>query len=178
MVNENFIRKVAPLNKFVIDVFVVYGDSFRIEFYDGDCIDTSGKTQRVVYELSFGGKRYGKYYFIYIYMNFINDVYAIIYNHYVNYMVTDKEEVGYIWDIIVSEYNLIIENKVKDYLGKIDHHLLYFPTYRSYVNRLLTVNLRNGSFSGYNTIKTCHSVPSKYSDKPRHELIFIDHVIY
>jgi len=174
MVNENFIRKVAPLNKFVFNT-IVTGERFSIEFYDGDCSDVYGRTFSATYDIFFNinyFKLYGDKH-----ISFIDEVYGMIYNHYVNYMITDKEEVGYIWDILVSEYNLMIEYKVRECLGRIDLRLIYFPTYRSYVNRLLTVNLRNGSFSSYNTIKTYHFVPSKYPDNICHEPILIEHVI-
>ena len=56
MVNEKFIRNVAPLNRFKLDIFVKYGNRFRFEFYDGDCINIDGQVGRMIYEVPFTDK--------------------------------------------------------------------------------------------------------------------------
>lgn len=194
MVNEKFIRNVVPLNKFVLDIFVMYGDRFRFEFYDRDWVSIDGRVSRMIYEISFTDKNDRSEYYERQHLNFCNVVYAIIYNHYVNYMITDKEEVRYIWDILVSEYNTLIEGKVTEiikkfveYMGNpnyicspsdfnVDYNLIYFPTYGSYLNKLIFDKLR-GESNRYNIIRMCESIPCKYSNNMEFENIFIEHNI-
>ena len=112
----------------------------------------------------------------------------MIYNHYVNYMITDKDEVRYIWDILVSEYNTLIRNKVTESIRevlshncnyppsdfKVDDNLIYFPTYGWYLKKLIFDKLR-GESNRYNTIRMCEYIPCKYSNNMEYENIFIEH---
>ena len=193
MVNEKFIRNVAPLNKFELDIFVMYGNRFRFEFFDRDCVSIDGQVGRMIYEVPFTDKNLSTEYYEKQHLNFCSSVYAMIYNHYVNYMITDKEEVGYIWDILVSEYNVLIRDKVIESIEelfvehmvnpnlfpsdfKFDDNLIYFPTYGWYLKKLILHNFKVMT-NHYKTIKKCEFIPCKYSNNMEFENIFIEHNI-
>jgi len=194
MVNEKFIRNVAPLNRFKLDIFVLYGDRFRFEFYDGDCVNIDGQVGRMIYEVPFSDKVISSEYYEKQHLNLCSSVYAMIYNHYVNYMITDKEEVSYIWDILVSEYNTLIRDKVTESIKefvehmvnpnyicspsdfKFDDNLIYFPTYGWYLKKLILDKFKVMT-NHYKTIRMCEFIPCKYSNNMEFENIFIEHNI-
>jgi len=192
MVDNRFIEKIVHKNNFVFDILV--SDRFIFEFYDADCCDVDGRAVRCIYEIPFDGRGLSNPHFMGQHMNFINGVYAVMYNHYVNYMITHDEEVKQIWDIIVGVYNLKIKttisetmstlrtihnpNYVFSFQNMLGDDLIYFPTYENYMKRLFISKINNHKYDvelrEYKMIM-CTEIPIKYDKFFKRKHIYIEH---
>ena len=173
MVDYRFIEKIVRHHNFRVDIFPLYGDSIRIEFYDGDSMGFyEGRGVRAIYEYRLKTTN------CYAYKNnetkffeFIRYVYVMVYDHFVNHMMTDVDEFKYVWDLFVKEFNEDIIVKVHECINDLrkfvpimvnfDMGYILFPSYRDFMVLIC------GEYSIYekpvHKISVCELVPYKYS---------------
>ena len=174
MIDSRFIEKILRHHNFKVDVFPLYGDSVRIEFYDGDSMGFyEGRGVRMIYEYrlktpsSFVYKKNETKFF-----EFIRCVYLMVYDHFVNHMMTDVDEFKYVWDLFVKEFNEDIIVKVRESINElrngvvgygdinVDMGYILLPSYHNFM--VLLYEHYYNSENPVNKVSICELIPEKY----------------